>query len=115
MTEPQNTMGSGSPAESLWSWLTSLKLHRLTWVIVLAALLHLAADIVYAIDDLTQFLTLGASTSGRGTNLALVLAGIARSFGYSLIFFGTAATVEFLFRIWDELRLIRAGKAGLPD
>ena len=111
MTDAQDT----PPAESLWRWLISLKLHRVTWVIVLAALLHLAGDIVYAIDDLSQFLATGATASGRATNLPLVLAGIARSFGYSLIFFGSAATVEFLFRIWDELRLIRAGKIGLPD
>ncbi len=43
--------------------------------------------------------------------LPLVLAAIAHRYGYSLTFFGTAAIVEFLFRIWDELRVRRRNAA----
>ncbi len=107
MTEPLGSPRHDAPSESLAHWLVALNLHRVTWLIVLAALLHLAGDVVYAVDDLTQFLTKHVTATGHDTTLPVVLAGIARTFGYSLVFFGTAATVEFLFRIWDELRLIR--------
>ena len=106
MSEQKTDLGP-SPSESLAGWMSGLHLHRLTWLIVIAALLHLAGDTVYAISDLSTFLATGQSEAHRDTTLALVLAGIARSYGYSLVFFGSAATIEFLFRIWDELRLRR--------
>jgi hypothetical protein len=35
----------------------------------------------------------------------MFLANAVRAISYSTLFFGTAAMVEFLFRIWKELRL----------
>lgn len=98
-----------SPSDALSAWMSGLHLHRLTWLIVIAALLHLVGDTVYAVSDFATFIHTGQTDTHRDTNLVLVLAGIARTYGYSLTFFGTAAIVEYLFRIWDELRIRRFG------
>jgi hypothetical protein len=77
------------------------RLHPVTRFLVGIAVLHLGATLF----------TVGAglmnpelpATGGR-------LAEYARSIAYSLAFFGSAATVEFLFRIWSELKLARGAR-----
>jgi hypothetical protein len=76
-------------------------LHFITRLIVIAAFLHLAADALVAVRD-AEKVSLGASTWLDW------IAATGHAFGYSLIFFGSAATVELLFRIWREFREMRA-------
>ncbi len=109
MTEQPTSLAGLKPSasESLVGWATSQRLHPLTWLMILAALLHLAGDLVISIVHLANvFDRMGV----RPQPLAIVLADIAHMFGYSLAFFGTAAMVEFLHRIWDELRRRRLGE-----
>ena len=89
-----------------------LRLHPVTWIVIFAALVHLAGDTAFALLALKPFLwPAGDAAAGYGREpLSLVLASICYTYSASLVFFGTAATVEFLFRIWAELR--RRAAAG---
>jgi hypothetical protein len=78
------------------------RLHPLTQLLVVAVLVHLGASLFTAVASLAAP-TLAQQTRPFGVRLAEQLHGIA----YSVMLFGTAATVEFLFRIWTELKLAR--------
>jgi uncharacterized membrane protein len=96
----QNGVSAGSGSERLGGFLR--RLHPLTQLLVIAVLVHLAASLATAIATLA-FPTLAQ----LNRPLSLRLAEQARAIAYSILLFGTAATVEFLFRIWSELRLAR--------
>jgi hypothetical protein len=100
------------PSEKLAAWMKDLHLHPVTWLLVAVAVLRLGADTVDTIADMHSYFSLGLDARGRSTTAAEMWAGIAHAYGYSLALFGTAATVEFLFRIWRELRVRRTGE---PD
>ncbi len=104
MTTGDGRAAMRSPSGTLFGWILSRRLHKVTWLVVLAAALHLAGDTVLAISSLQRYFAGGVTLAGRATTLAEVLAGIVHAYSYSLLFFGTAASVEFLFRIWDEVR-----------
>lgn len=105
-------LDSEPPSEKLAAWMRGLRLHPVTWLLVAAAALRLGADTVDAVADIHSYLSLGLDARGHNTTAAQMWAGIAHAYGYSLVFFGTAATVEFLFRIWRELRIRRTGEAS---
>jgi hypothetical protein len=92
-----------SPSETARAWLATRRWHPMTWLVVIAGVIHLVGDLVLSISDIGR--QLGGALPNKPW--AEVLAGIAHMVGLSLSYFGTAATVEFLFRIWDELRLRR--------
>ena len=82
-----------------------LRLHPVTWLVVIAALVHLAGDTAFALIALKPYLWPGPGVVAEGREpLSLILASICYTYSASLVFFGTAATVEFLFRIWNELK-----------
>jgi hypothetical protein len=83
-------------------------LHFITKLMVFAACLHLAGDTFAAVRDW------GKLHFGGVTFFDWVIA-VSHSYGYSLIYFGTAATVELLFRIWREFRLIRVTGATVGE
>jgi uncharacterized membrane protein len=96
----QNGASAGSDSERLSGFLR--RLHPLTQLLVVAVLVHLAASVVTAIA------TLALPTFAQQNQPFVVrLAQQAHGITYSILLFGTAATVEFLFRIWSELRLAR--------
>lgn len=76
-------------------------LHFVTRLMVVATALHLAADVIEALTNLSKL------REGR-IELADLLERTGHSFGYSLLFLSSAATVELLFRIWREFRELRA-------
>ncbi|HEY5409864.1 MAG TPA: hypothetical protein VIJ94_03965 [Caulobacteraceae bacterium] len=105
MSEDTESIPFRSASETTRRWLASQRWHPVTWLLVIAGLLHLVGDIVMG----AVLLTPGAS-GGSVKPLAENLAEILHMVGYSLLFFGTAATVEYLFRIWGELRLRRQAR-----
>jgi len=86
--------------------------HPITRLIVVAGLLHLCGDLLSGATNLLQYRDM--VMMGSQASLARVLADIAHGVAYGLSFFGTAATVEFLVRIWAEVKAMRGegGKAG---
>ena len=70
----------------------------MTWVVIWAAIFHI-------IGDLLALMSLYGQYQPGQISLAMFLANAVRAISYSTLFFGTAAMVEFLFRIWKELRL----------
>jgi hypothetical protein len=79
------------------------KLHPVTQLLVVAVVVYLVASLAIGVATLVQ-----PSMAAQARPFAVRLAEVVRGLAYSLILFGTAASVEFLFRIWRELRLARA-------
>ena len=92
-----------APAERLGVLLG--RLHPVTRVIIAAGLLHLCGDILSGAVNLLHYRQM--TMVGGEASLARVLADLAQNLAYSLSFFGTAATVEYLVRIGAELRAMR--------
>jgi len=88
------------------------RLHPITRLIVAAGVLHLCGDLLAGAMNLLQYRDM--VLTGSEASLARVLADIAHGVAYGLSFFGTAATVEFLVRIWGEVKAMRGqgDKAG---
>lgn len=84
--------------------------HPITRLIVVAGVLHLCGDVLAGIMNLLQYRDM--VMVGSEASLARVLADIAHGVAYGLSFFGTAATVEFLVRIWAEVKAMRGDAAG---
>jgi hypothetical protein len=82
-------------------------LHPVTWVIIAAASAHFVADVVSAIHTIHSFLETGSTPGGTRTDAGQVAASIVHNLAYSTLFIGSAATVEFLARIWAELSALR--------
>ncbi len=93
-----------APAERVGALLG--RLHPITRLIIAAGVLHLCGDLLAGVTNLLQYRQI-AMTGGEGS-LARVLSDIAHGVAYGLSFFGTAATVEYLVRIWAEVRVMRA-------
>lgn len=81
--------------------------HPITKLIVLAGMIHLLGDIINVVTTIAKGLQVGYWT---GVPLETVAAWLG-TFGYSLTFFGTAASVEFLARIWREVVLLRKARS----
>ena len=85
-------------------------MHPITVVLILAGVLSLLgslADVAGRVGQITQELKEGlAPPIPIGDLAALALSRTASSLSY----IGTAATVEYLFRIWEELKALRTTK-----
>lgn len=82
-------------------------LHLATKIVVIAASIHLLSDVIKAASTL-----LDPSRASVVSAVPLeTVANVLSSVGYSLSYFGGAATVEFLFRIWGEVRRLRETEA----
>jgi hypothetical protein len=91
-----------------------MKLHPITWLMVVLATVETAAAIITFTDGARQ-LSLGVLgvfgenvTGGWGPFIARSIP----TFTYALGWFGLAATVEFLYRIWRELQSRRSSLTG---
>jgi hypothetical protein len=89
-----------------------MRLHKVTWLIVFAAAIHLAADLIESAHLLRTLIYQGASAAAYGDDgrLSLTLARMAHMLALSLSYVASAATVEFLSRIWRELVLARQAR-----
>lgn len=77
------------------------RLHLVTRLLVLAAVLHLVGDLPFV----WRFVT----AVQAGSELTFdALSQMVQAIGYSLTFIGGAASFEYVVRIWRELKLIRA-------
>ena len=98
---------SPSPSDSLLGFLRSL--HPVTQGLTWVAILDLFATIISIIGKFQVYDTRSSS------ELVLPhLADYARSVSYSLLMLGTPASVEFLYRISVEVRLMRLAKGADP-
>lgn len=86
------------------------RLHPVTRLIVAAGLLHLCGDVVGGLHVL--WLRQNAMAMGNQASIVQMLSDGAHALAYTISFFGTAATVEYLFRIWREVVLIRERNAS---
>jgi hypothetical protein len=75
-----------------------------TWIVVWATVAHLLGDTVWAISALSALFKNGMTPTGRPTTAVEVIGDIIHAYAYSMLFLASAATVEFLFRILEELR-----------
>jgi len=99
---------TASASERLLGFIRSL--HPVTRVIVAAGLIYLFGDIFTGLAVLSRYQQAGAPLFGAPLD---TIAAVAHAVGYSLGFFGTAASVEYLFRIWREVVLMRQrGEVG---
>lgn len=77
--------------------------HPITRLVVFAGIIHLVGDVF-------NIATVLAKTIQGGYGAVVPLETVANwlwALGYSLTFFGSAAMVEFLVRIWREVALMR--------
>jgi hypothetical protein len=93
---------TAAPSERAMGFLR--RLHPVTRLIVAAGVLHLCGDVISVLNVL--WLQQNAYTTGQGSIVQMLSNG-AHALAYSVSFFGTAATVEYLFRIWREVSLMR--------
>lgn len=78
------------------------RLHPVTRIVAAATLISLCGDIMQLVGLVSAY-QLGSVTQPLSASIATLLT----SFAYSLGFIGSAASVEYLFRIWREVRAIR--------
>jgi len=91
-----------APADRSASFLR--RLHPVTRLIIAAGLLHLCGDIAAVLHLLWLHQN---SMASEGETIAQTFANGAHALAYTVSFFGTAATVEYMFRIWQEVALMR--------
>jgi hypothetical protein len=84
-------------------------LHLVTHIVIVAGAIHLLGDVLLLVSTLNRARSLGQWPGAPLDSVSALLG----AFGYSLTFFGTAATVEFLFRIWREVVLLRKAREGV--
>ncbi|KSB90381.1 hypothetical protein AS593_10605 [Caulobacter vibrioides] len=78
------------------------RLHPVTRIVAAAGIVSLCGDLMQVVGIVSAFQQ-GAATQPLGGAIASVLT----SFGYTIGYVGAAATVEYLFRIWSEVKAIR--------
>ncbi|PVM90487.1 hypothetical protein DDF62_09570 [Caulobacter radicis] len=78
------------------------RLHPVTRIVAAAGVVSLCGDVMQAIG-IVSALQQGAAAQPMGTTIA----GFLTSLGYTIGYVGAAATVEYLFRIWREVKAIR--------
>lgn len=107
MSDPTLSASDHLAEGSRRSLATFSRLHPVTRLVIAGGLIHLIADLMMGLSGVLRYLAQGLPWQGLSIeNLAWVL----NSVGYSLTFFGVAAAVEFLFRIWREVILIRQAR-----
>lgn len=95
MSDPMN-----APADRARGFLG--RLHPVTRIVAAAAIVSFCGDLIQAVG------VVSALAQGSAMQpLAPSIAGLLTSVGYSIGYVGAAASVEYLFRIWREVSLIR--------
>ncbi|HEY5412445.1 MAG TPA: hypothetical protein VIJ94_17130 [Caulobacteraceae bacterium] len=90
------------------------RLHYVTWLLIIATIVRLIADTVFATVSLKSYALAylgGAPPPGSHGQLALTLASIVYTYSSSIGFVAAAAAVEYLYRIWDCVRRAVASPA----
>lgn len=87
-----------------------IRLHKITWLLLIAVGWKLAADLIDAADAVRQFVSLGDSEVA-GPARGQVLVDANRGFTWTAGLLASAAMVEFLARIWEQLKLLNARQA----
>lgn len=83
------------------------RLHPVTRIVAAAAIVSLFGDIVQLIGVISA-LQQGSALAPLSQSISTFL----NSLGYSIGFIGGAASVEYLFRIWREVKAIRERGQG---
>lgn len=78
------------------------RLHPVTRVVAAAAIVSFCGDLMQVIGVVSA-LAQGSAAQPLIPSIGALLTSVA----YSLSFIGAAASVEYLFRIWREVRLMR--------
>ncbi len=104
MSDPTLSASDHVAEGSRRSWAVFTGLHPITRLVIAGGLIHLIGDLLMGLSGVLRNVSQGLPWQGLPIE---TLAGILTSIGYSLTYFGTAATVEFLFRIWREVVLMR--------
>ncbi len=85
-------------------------LHPVTRLVIVAALIQFLGVLLTGAATVLKQLQ-----GGYGAVSLEAVAGVLSSTGYALTLFGGAATVEFLFRIWREVVLLRKAREISTD
>jgi hypothetical protein len=80
-----------------------MKLFWVTWLLILAAALHLWGDLFYIAVDIKRLMDLGYGAADQSFNRATAWGAPFVRIGASLYYFAYAAMVELLYRIWRRL------------
>ncbi len=88
-----------SPGERLWSAMR--RLHPVTVVLLAAMVVSLVADLFGLVSVLI------AGRSSEPMQMAGYMTQVGRQLAYTAGYLGSAASVEYLFRIWREVKAIR--------
>lgn len=89
-----------APADHVFAFVR--RLHPVTRIVAAAGVVSLCGDVMQVIGIVSAF-EQGAQTQ----SLSAAIASVLTSFGYTIGYVGAAATVEYLFRIWREVKAIR--------
>jgi hypothetical protein len=103
MSEPAPSPSDRLAEQSGQLLTASKRWHPITRLVVLAGVIHL-------VGDAFNIATVTAKTIQAGYGAAVPLETVSNwlgAVGYSLTFFGSAAMVEFLVRIWREVAILR--------
>lgn len=89
-----------APADHAFAFIR--RLHPVTRIVAAAGLVSFCGDLMQLVGIVSAFQH-GAAAQPMGATIA----GVLTSLGYSIGYVGAAATVEYLFRIWREVKAIR--------
>jgi heme/copper-type cytochrome/quinol oxidase subunit 1 len=89
-----------------------IKLHPVTWVMLIGFLLQLASSLIDVLQLAYPWL-LYPDVAMEDNHRALLVSLLFRSIADSLFLISSAVMVEFLYRIWRELRF--ANRRPAPD
>lgn len=85
-----------------------MRLHPVTWLVVFAIAIRLAADVVLAAANLHGFIEIRAQDWGRDVSFGRLINPEIRAFTTTIGYVAMAVTVEGLARVWNALRASRA-------
>jgi hypothetical protein len=80
-----------------------MKLFWVTWVLLLAAALHLWGDLFYIVADVKRLTDMSYAATDQSVNRSITWGAQFIRIGLSLFYFTYAAMVELLYRIWRRL------------
>ena len=104
MTEPTTPLTAPSPSENLFGFFR--RLHPMTRFLIAVTIVRLIADLIVSFSEYSGPRADFAVQQGLA-GIVYILAAQTRNLTYSLAFLGSAATIEFMFRIWEELKVRR--------
>jgi hypothetical protein len=81
-----------------------VRLHPVTWLVVFAIAIRLAADVVHAAGNLHDFIEISDQSWARGAPFWRLINPQIRAFSTTIGYVALAVTVEGLARVWYALR-----------